>query len=204
VREAVVVAREDVAGDKRLVAYVVADDEAESLTNLRETLSRQLPEYMVPSALVRLDAMPLTANGKLDRQALPAPDVIARSGRTYEPPQGEIEETLAAVWRELLNVARVGRHDDFFELGGHSLLAVQLVHRLQSQTPYRLAVRDVFQYSSLAALAAHIASTSSSATASAPAAAQWNPPLEGRGDLASLDVIVDETEVLQDDPNTRR
>ncbi|HET8796434.1 MAG TPA: amino acid adenylation domain-containing protein, partial [Thermoanaerobaculia bacterium] len=200
VREAVVVAREDVAGDKRLVAYVVADEEAETLTNLRETLSRQLPEYMVPAALVRLDAMPLTANGKLDRQALPAPDVIARSGRTYEPPQGEIEETLAAVWRELLNVPRVGRDDNFFELGGHSLLAVQLMHRLQSQTPYRLAVRDVFQYPSLAAMAAQIAST----TAPAPAGTEKNPPLAGGDDLASLDVIGDESEVLQDDPNARR
>jgi hypothetical protein len=158
VREAVVVAREDVPGDKRLVAYlVVQEGSGLSVTALREALSRQLPEYMVPSAFVQLEAMPLTANGKLDRQALPAPDSIMLAAREYAPPEGEIEETLAALWQELLRAPRVGRHDNFFELGGHSLLVVQLIHRLQAQTPYRVAVRDLFQHPSLLELAAHIA-----------------------------------------------
>ena len=160
VREAVVIAREDVAGDKRLVAYLVLQEDADvSIAGLRDALSRQLPEYMVPSAFVSLEAMPLTANGKLDRHALPAPDVML-AAREYEPPQGPIEEMLAALWQDLLRVPRAGRHGNFFELGGHSLLVVQLIHRLQSETPYRVAVRDLFQHPSLLELAAHISASS--------------------------------------------
>jgi len=133
VRDAVVLAREDVPGDKRLVAYLVADEGVElSVADLREALSRQLPEHMVPSAFVQLDALPLTANGKLDRQALPAPDETALAVREYEAPQGEIEATLAALWQDLLRVERVGRRDQFFELGGHSLLVVAMVERLRA------------------------------------------------------------------------
>ncbi len=133
VRDAVVLAREDAPGDKRLVAYVVAEDGVElSVADLRDALSRQLPEYMVPSAYVQLDALPLTANGKVDRQALPAPEAMGLQLREYEAPQGEIEETLAALWQELLRVERVGRHDHFFELGGHSLLVVAMVERLRA------------------------------------------------------------------------
>jgi amino acid adenylation domain-containing protein len=131
VRDAIVIVREDVAGDKRLVAYLVAEEEL-SVADLRETLSRQLPDYMVPSAFVQLDALPLTANGKVDRKALPAPEATALQVREYEAPQGEIEETLAALWQELLRVERVGRHDQFFELGGHSLLVVAMVERLRA------------------------------------------------------------------------
>ncbi len=161
VREAVVMAREDVPGDKRLVAYLVVREAADvSVADLRDALSRQLPEYMIPSAFVQLDAMPLTANGKLDRQALPAPDSMMLAAREYVPPQGEIEETLAALWQELLGGPGVGRHDNFFELGGHSLLVVQFMHRLEAQTPYRVAVRDLFQHSSLMELAAHISAAS--------------------------------------------
>jgi amino acid adenylation domain-containing protein len=160
VREVVVVAREDVPGDKRLVPYLVADEDvALQASELRAALLAQLPEYMVPTAFVQLDAMPLTANGKLDRQALPAPDSVMVFAHEYVPPQGEVEETLASLWQELLHAPRVGRDDNFFELGGHSLLAVQFIHRLQSQTPYRMVVRDLFQHPSLQALAAHIAAT---------------------------------------------
>src|SRR5690242_10165142 len=115
VREAVVVAREDWAGDKRLVAYVtVMEDAADGVdvaTILREHVARQLPGYMVPSAYVRLAALPLTPNGKLDRKALPAPDGDAVAQRAYEAPQGAVEQTLAALWCELLGVDRVGRQD---------------------------------------------------------------------------------------------
>jgi acyl-CoA synthetase (AMP-forming)/AMP-acid ligase II len=132
VREAVVLAREDEPGDKRLVAYLVADEGLDvSVSDLREALSRQLPEYMVPSAFVQLDALPLTANGKLDRQALPAPEASALHVHEYEPPQDEIEQALATLWQELLRVERVGRRDNFFELGGHSLLVVAMVERLR-------------------------------------------------------------------------
>src|SRR6185295_5780491 len=126
VREAVVIAREDVAGDKRLVAYLVAEEGvALQAAELRAALLAQLPEYMVPSAFVELEALPLTPNGKLDRKALPAPDAMALVTREYEAPQGETAEALAVIWRELLRVQQVGRHDRFFDLGGHSLLAMQ-------------------------------------------------------------------------------
>ncbi|HEY0372253.1 MAG TPA: condensation domain-containing protein, partial [Thermoanaerobaculia bacterium] len=154
VREAVVIAREDVPGDKRLVAYVVWSAAATlPLSALRETLSRDLPEYMVPSAFVQLESLPLTTNGKLDRKALPAPDALSLVTREYEAPQGELEEKLAAIWCELLRVDQVGRHDNFFELGGHSLLAVQLISRIRATLGVDIPLRDLFAQSSLQALA---------------------------------------------------
>src|SRR6185295_6375350 len=107
VREAVVIAREDVPGDKRLVAYVVSHAGMElSAAALRESLSRELAEYMLPSAFVQLDALPLTPNGKLDRKGLPAPDDSAVVSRAYEAPQGEIEQAIAGIWQELLGLER--------------------------------------------------------------------------------------------------
>ncbi|WP_338077495.1 non-ribosomal peptide synthetase [Bradyrhizobium quebecense] len=134
VREAVVVAQQDGAGEKRLVAYVVCASEAGSDEDdggglagaLRAHLSARLPDYMVPAAFVRLAALPLTVNGKLDRKALPGPADAAYALAAYEAPRGEVETMLAGIWAELLGVERIGRHDNFFELGGHSLLAVQL------------------------------------------------------------------------------
>ena len=110
VREAVVLARED-GGDKRLVAYytVAPDAEAAGAEALRRHLSATLPEYMMPAAYVRLDALPLTANGKLDRKALPAPDGVAYAARGYEAPAGEIETRLARIWADVLGLERVGR-----------------------------------------------------------------------------------------------
>ncbi|HVG45387.1 MAG TPA: amino acid adenylation domain-containing protein, partial [Longimicrobium sp.] len=124
VRDCTVVVRDDRAGDRRLVAYVVGDAEAEAL---RDRLRQSLPEYMVPAAFVGLDALPLTANGKLDRKALPAPEGDAYARRSYEAPLGEVEAALAGIWAEVLGVERVGRWDHFFELGGHSLLAIKLI-----------------------------------------------------------------------------
>ncbi|MGR9168305.1 non-ribosomal peptide synthase/polyketide synthase [Rhizobium leguminosarum] len=165
VREAVVVARQDRAGDKRLVAYVVAkttDGSAEAdgaglAASLRAHLGGLLPDYMVPSAFVRLEALPLTVNGKLDRKALPVPDDDAYARRAYEAPQGEIETLLAGIWAELLGVERVGRHDNFFELGGHSLLAVQMMERLR-RLSLGVEVRTVFAKPMLADLAASLGS----------------------------------------------
>lgn len=143
VREAAVVVREYGNAEKRLVAYVVAEsepDEEDLAGRLRAYLVSRLPEYMVPAAYVRLEEMPLTPNGKLDRKALPAPEGKGHAQRMYEAPRGEIEEKLAILWQELLGVEHVGRHDNFFELGGHSLLAVQLVeqlHRLDLQVEVR-------------------------------------------------------------------
>ncbi|MBW8849044.1 MAG: amino acid adenylation domain-containing protein, partial [Burkholderiales bacterium] len=163
VREAVVLARQD-GEHKRLVAYLVGEESVspdaltpESLSSeaLRTQLSTRLPEYMLPAAYVRLPALPLTPNGKLDRQALPEPDASALGSRAYEPPQGAIEETLAALWCELLGLAQVGRHDDFFALGGHSLLAVRLIERMR-ELGWALEVRALFATPVLAALAASV------------------------------------------------
>src|SRR5205823_4092960 len=134
IREAVVVAREDTPGDKRLVAYYTCKDEdaaSVGAEQLRAHLVGKLPEYMVPAAYVRMDSLPLTPNGKLDRKALPEPRSDAYAVQSYEAPEGEIETALAKIWAEVLKLDRIGRHDNFFELGGHSLLAVKLIERMR-------------------------------------------------------------------------
>ncbi|CAJ4636676.1 syringomycin synthetase [Burkholderia pseudomallei] len=136
--------------EKRLVAYYTGDADVAAL---RAQAAQHLPSYMVPSAYVRLDAWPLTPNGKLDRRALPAPADDAYARAEYEAPQGAKEEALAAIWRELLHVERVSRHDNFFELGGHSLLAVQLVSRLRQALSVEVALGTVFDAPVLSALA---------------------------------------------------
>ncbi|WP_207291177.1 non-ribosomal peptide synthetase, partial [Pseudomonas sp. FW300-N2C3] len=160
IKEAVVLALEDVPGAKRLVAYftVHGDEHSVEIENLRTQLQAQLPEYMVPAAYVRLQALPLTPNGKLDRKALPAPDLASVITREYEAPQGAVETTLAQLWAELLKVEKVGRHDHFFELGGHSLLAVTLIERMR-QAGLSADVRVLFGQPTLAALAAAVGGT---------------------------------------------
>ncbi|SNY23214.1 arthrofactin-type cyclic lipopeptide synthetase C [Pseudomonas sp. LAMO17WK12:I6] len=153
VQEAAVLAREDVPGDKRLVAYYTgAQLEIETL---RGHLLENLPDYMVPAVFVHLEALPLSPNGKLDRKALPAPDLAAQTAREYEAPVGEVETALAQLWAELLKVERVGRHDHFFELGGHSLLAVNLVARMR-RAGLSADIRVLFNQPTLAALAAAV------------------------------------------------
>ncbi len=154
VRDVAVLAREDVPGDKRLVAYV-ASGEALDAESLRTHLGGRLPEYMVPAAYVRLDALPLTTNGKLDRKALPAPDASAYIARNYEAPVGEAETSLATIWADVLKLDRVGRHDNFFELGGHSLLAVTVIERMR-RAGLQTDVRALFAAPTLAALAASV------------------------------------------------
>ncbi|MBH2873777.1 amino acid adenylation domain-containing protein, partial [Serratia marcescens] len=142
----------------RLVAWIVptADVDRSALQGqLRAYLSERLPEYMVPSAYVWLDALPLTANGKLDRRALPEPERTAVGTREYAAPQGETETTLARVWCELLEIGQIGRHDNFFELGGHSLLAVRLSSQLRQQG-ITLPVQAIFNHPILAELAERI------------------------------------------------
>ncbi|WP_192874348.1 non-ribosomal peptide synthetase, partial [Pseudomonas syringae] len=157
VREAVVLCRQDVPGDKRLVAYVTAQqpENVLDIEHLRSHLQGLLPEYMVPAAYVQLDALPLTANGKLDRKALPAPDAQSLISHGYEAPQGELETLLASIWADVLKVEQVGRHDHFFELGGHSLLAVTLIERMR-QVGLTADVRVLFSQPTVAALAAAV------------------------------------------------
>ncbi|WP_341829851.1 amino acid adenylation domain-containing protein [Tahibacter aquaticus] len=153
VREAAVVALDDGPAGKRLVAYVVAQDAAQlQPAELRAALARELPDYMIPAAFVSLPALPLTANGKVDRRALPAPDAALLPGRAYAPPQGDIESAIAAVWQELLGLDQVGRDDHFFELGGHSLLVISLIERLR-QRGFSLGVKAVFAAPTVRALA---------------------------------------------------
>ncbi len=152
VREAVVLAIGE-AADKRLVAYVVAGHDPLLAGALRDHLTAQLPDYMVPAAFVRLDALPLTPNGKLDSRALPAPDQAALASQAYEAPEGETECALAAIWAELLEVERVGRHDSFFALGGHSLLAVRLIEELRKAFGVKFHLATLYQQPLLAQLA---------------------------------------------------
>ncbi|HEV3049332.1 MAG TPA: amino acid adenylation domain-containing protein, partial [Longimicrobium sp.] len=156
ITDCAVVAREDVPGDRRLVAYMVGAVEADEL---REHLRGSLPEYMVPAAFVVLDALPLTPNGKLDRKALPAPE-YASTEESYVAPRTPVEEVLAGIWAEVLKVERVGVHDNFFALGGHSLLAVTLVERMRRRG-VRADVRALFTTPTVAELAASVEGTGS-------------------------------------------
>jgi arthrofactin-type cyclic lipopeptide synthetase C len=154
VREAAVIAREEAAGDKRLVAYyTLRNAEAPSTEQLRAHMLATLPEYMVPAAYVWLEKLPLTANGKLNRKALPAPEMDAYATRAYQPPEGETEIKLAQIWAEVLKIERVGRHDNFFDLGGHSLLAIRVVTQMRQTLNVALPIRDLFASSELADLA---------------------------------------------------
>ncbi|RIJ12891.1 non-ribosomal peptide synthetase [Pseudomonas sp. 91RF] len=155
IQEAVLVAREDEPGQVRLVAYFTeqAQGEALAVSDLRAHLLGQLPEYMVPAAFVRLDALPLTANGKVDRKALPVPDRSALFTRDYQAPQGELEITLAQIWAEVLQVEQVGRQDHFFELGGHSLLAMRMLSQVRQRLGVELTLAELFANAELAAVA---------------------------------------------------
>ncbi|GMT96872.1 hypothetical protein KH5H1_09910 [Corallococcus caeni] len=154
VRDAVVVAREDGPGGKRLVGYVVLRDGVTAQgSELRAALKDALPEYMVPSAVVVLPALPLTTNGKVDRKALPAPDLAGSDPREYVAPRTPTEQRLAELWQELLGVKRVGAHDHFFDLGGHSLLATQALSRIRQAFTVELPLRRLFESPTLDAVA---------------------------------------------------
>ena len=153
INEAAVIAREDQPGDKRLVAYLVAaSKEAADLDQLKANLKGTLPDYMIPSAFVLLDSMPLSANGKLDYKRLPQPDMSGLSAQNYQQPQTQVEQVLADIWRELLAVKRVGRHDNFFELGGDSILSIQVVSRAR-QAGVVFTPKQLFQNQTISALA---------------------------------------------------
>jgi amino acid adenylation domain-containing protein len=152
IREAVVIVREDRQDDKRLVGYVVSQSTDISALELRNLLKAKLPDYMIPSAFVVLEKFPLTANGKIDRRALPAPDTSSYiQDRCYQPPGTPTEEVVAAVWLEILGV-EVGINVNFFEVGGHSLLATQVISRLQKAFAVELPLQYLFQYPTIAEL----------------------------------------------------
>src|SRR5581483_11636000 len=156
VRDAVVI-REDAGGSARLVAYVVARSGALSALELRRALREALPVYMIPSAFVTLEALPLTPAGKIDRDALPRADRERESGEPYAATETAVQAALAAIWRDLLHVDRVGLDDNFFDLGGHSLLVLQLHSRLGQVTAQPPSVVDLFRYPTVRALAEQLA-----------------------------------------------
>jgi len=160
VRDVVVLAREDSAGDQRLVAYLVAYEgqAMPDVAQLRTILLRTLPEYMVPGYFITLDQLPLTSNGKVDRKALPAPD-LAQSDVAYVAPRTPTEEIMAEIWADVLQTGRVGVQDEFFALGGHSMLAVQLVSQLRKRAAIEIQLRNLFSHPTLGALAAFVDSS---------------------------------------------
>ncbi|MBV8235528.1 MAG: amino acid adenylation domain-containing protein [Acidimicrobiia bacterium] len=159
VREAVVVAADDPQGHKRLVAYLVAEagEQPPGTAALREFLRRKLPDYMIPAAFVPLDAIPLTAHGKVDRRALPTPDRAGAQDESYVAPRTAVEEVLAGIWSEVLNVERVGVHDNFYDLGGHSLLATQLLTQVRQAFRMELSIAQLFEAQTVAELAGRLA-----------------------------------------------
>lgn len=177
VARAIVTVREDTPGDKRLVAYLVPKQPFATqngskdgphpvnleMAALRTSLRANLPEYMIPSTFVFLEALPLTPNGKVDRKALPQPDKIAIPEAAYEPPQNPTEEKLAAIMGSLLKVPRVGRTDDFFALGGYSILAVSLFNEIEREFSRRIPLATLFRAPTVAALAAELTTASSHA-----------------------------------------
>jgi acyl carrier protein len=157
IAEAVVIARAETPGDARLVAYVVGAGAGPELSGVRTVLREKLPEYLIPSAFVVLDAIPLTHHGKVDMGRLPAPDgVRPELAHAYTAPEGPVQQAIAAIWSEVLGVDRVGAHDNFFELGGHSLLVMQVLNRVELLTGFRISVKDFFLRPTVSTLCAHL------------------------------------------------
>ncbi len=158
VREAVVTLREEVAGDARLVGYLTAEGtDAPTAEELRDFLRERLPDYMLPSAFVVLDALPLTASGKPDRRALPAPGASRPAlAASYAAPQTPLEKTVAEVWREFLRLETIGVNDNFFELGGHLLLLVLVHEKLRESLGREVPIADMFRFPTVRALARHL------------------------------------------------
>jgi acyl carrier protein len=160
VREAVVLIRENISGNKYLVAYMIPNQEQALISSeLRNFLKEQLPQYMVPSAFVTLDTLPLTPNGKVDRKALPNPESVRSELATaYVGPRTEMEQTIATVWQEVLGVEKLGMHDNFFDLGGHSLLMVQVHKKLQEIFKRDFLMTEMFKYPSISSLVEYLSS----------------------------------------------
>ena len=197
VKDAIVLAREDSPGNRRLVAYATAR-EGQVLTkeSLRAHLQERLPDYMAPTAFVILDRIPLTPSGKLDRRSLPSPTSDSFTTRQYEAPQGRIEQMLAQIWAEVLGIRSVGRQDNFFELGGHSLLSVQVIGRL-NQLGFHAKVRDVFDAPTLAGLACAVSETDAEAFAMPPNLIPQNCTAIASDMLPLVDLSAQHIELIQ-------
>ncbi|WP_396956092.1 amino acid adenylation domain-containing protein [Nitrosomonas sp.] len=153
IKEAVVIVRDDSSEDKRLVAYITGNEPVPDIEMLRTHLKTSLPDYMVPPAFVFLDSFPLTPNGKLDRKALPAPDISDQLTHGYVAPRNPTEAILADIWAEVLGVEKVGIYDNFFELGGHSLLVMQIILRINTQFKAKIPIHVMFKEVTIETLA---------------------------------------------------
>lgn len=157
VGESIVVCHEDGRGEKRLTAYLVEGEETQlSIEGLRDFLLEKVPDYMVPGAFVVLESLPLNANGKVDREALPAPDAVHLSLNAYVAPRTELERTISSLWQEFLGLEKVGIHDNFFDMGGHSLLMIRMQSRLQQILDREIAIIELFRYPTVSTLALHL------------------------------------------------
>jgi amino acid adenylation domain-containing protein len=187
IRDTVVTAVPDASGSVRLVGYLVSrPGQTAPEDTVREYLRERLPEYMVPSTLMTLEALPLNANGKVDRKALPVPGHTEAPAGEVTAPRGDTESALAALWSELLGVERVGIHENFFALGGHSLLAVKLIIRLRERFGVELPLHSLFELSTVAKQAAFLDNQKSQTRKAAPALARVVPEPEHRHEPFSL------------------
>ncbi|MGB7604589.1 MAG: amino acid adenylation domain-containing protein, partial [Lutisporaceae bacterium] len=165
ISEVIVIAKEDNSGNKYLCGYICGEREY-SISELREHLAKELPEYMIPSYFIQLDKLPLTANGKIDRKALPVPDGSIETGAEYIAATNEIEEKLISIWHEVLGVEKIGINDNFFELGGHSLKAIKIVSIIQKELMVEISVGDIFSNPTVRQLGDCIEKTKESAYSS--------------------------------------
>nr|AGH69819.1 non-ribosomal peptide synthase [Nostoc sp. 'Peltigera membranacea cyanobiont'] len=157
VREAVVIAYKEEWGNHQLVAYVVANTGLTlTMNELRSFLTEKLPDYMLPSALVILENLPLAPSGKVDRKALPKPDMRSELETTYVMPRNEVERLIASIWQQALNLEKVGIQDNFFDLGGHSLIMIQVLSKLREILKVDLAIVDLFKYPSISSLSQYL------------------------------------------------
>ncbi len=161
ISEVIVIAKEDNSGSKYLCAYICGEREY-SVGELREHLAKELPEYMIPTYFIQLDKLPLTANGKVDRKALPEPDGNITTGTEYVAPSNETEEKLAAIWQEVLGLERIGINDNFFELGGHSLKAINIVAKIHKELNVSVPLREMFKTPTIKGLANYVGGTKQS------------------------------------------
>jgi len=166
VSQAVVLAREDKQGDKRLAGYIVPSGNYDR-EGILAYLKDKLPDYMIPPVLMEMDSFPLTANGKIDRNALPDPDAGELLGDQYVAPRNDVEAKLAEIWQEVLEVEQVGINDDFFELGGHSLLAVRLVSAIRKAFEVEMPISDIFDFPTVSLLATQLSNSTDNTLLSA-------------------------------------
>jgi amino acid adenylation domain-containing protein len=158
IQQTVVIVRQDIPGNQRLVAYLATEDKSLNIEKLRDFIKKQLPEFMIPSAFMILENLPLSPNGKVDRKALPAPDIDVSQNKEYVAPQTPTQKIIAEIFQTILNIKSVGIYDNFFDLGGHSLLATQVISRLRQAFSIEINLKELFAYPSIDQLSDRITS----------------------------------------------